>query len=215
MTLLHSAPPLTPDRRASSSPRAAVPPPRSAPGTLPVPHPFDAPVAAERALAAARPDDRDAIVWLSEHIATLHRVVYPAAARHPEAAAALREQQTLTGVLSRLLRRLHEQLAGDGAVAAEDVPSLRRNVLAALRAHSAGERELIRHLTSALTGEQWQYVASQYTERLQRGPTRPHPHTPRTGLPGRLAYRLSAAVDRTLDVLDSRAVRPVPSVAAA
>ncbi len=43
----------------------------------------------------------------------------------------------------------------------------------------------------------------------QRDPTRPHPHAPRTGLAGRLAYRVSGRLDRALDdAVDSCAVRP-------
>ncbi len=58
---------------------AAVPPQGPATDTLPLAlrHTFAAPVAAEQALAAPRPDYRDVIVWLSRHTATLDRVIYP------------------------------------------------------------------------------------------------------------------------------------------
>lgn len=213
MTLLPLASSPPADRSATLAALAAVPAPRPATDTLPLPlrSVFDASAAAERVLTAIGPDDRDAIVWLSWHIAALDHVLYPAAARHlPALSGALRSQQARTRALSLTLRRLHAQLAGDGAVSAHDVPSLRRQVLTALREHSAGERALIAQLQSALTGEQWGDLAGQYADRLQRGPTRPHPHTLRTGVLGRLAHRVSAVVDRTLDVLDSRAVRPVP-----
>ncbi len=193
------------------NPSAAVSPlprPRAAIDTFPLQHLFDAPTAAALALASAGRGDRDAIAWLSEHLATLDRVIYPVAARHlPAASAALHSQRHLSRTLALLLRRLHAQLDGDGATAAEDVASLRRAVLAALREHTAGDREMTAELRAALTAQQWQDLTGRYTSRLQRGPTRPHPHTPRTGLSGRLAYRVSALVDRTLDVLDSRAIR--------
>lgn len=150
------------------------------------------------------------MVWLSVHIATLDRVIYPAAARHLRGTAELRAQQAATHRLALLVRRLHAQLAGDGAAEFEDVPALRRHVLEALRQHSAGERDLLTRLREQLTDSQWSELTVQYAERLQRGPTRPHPHRPRTGAAGRLAYRFTAWTDHVLDVLDSRPVRPIP-----
>jgi hypothetical protein len=212
MTLLPLAPSSAPDQPTASAASASLPTPRTPTDTVPVQLVFDAPAAAEAALASAGRGDRDAIAWLSEHVATLDRVVYPAAARHlPQAACVLSRQRQRSRTLALLLRRLHAQLDGDGATTAEDVPSLRRKVLAALHEHTAGEQELTSQLRAALTAQQWQDLTARYTSRLQRGPTRPHPHAPRAGLAGSLAYRLSAGVDRILDVLDSRAIRPVPT----
>lgn len=215
MSVLPLAPPSAAGPPNPSAVVALVPPPRAALDNFPLQHPFDAPTAAEVALASAGRGDRDAIAWLSEHVATLDRVVYPVAARHlPVACSALRSQRERSRALALLLRRLHAQLDGDGAAAPEDVPSLRRTVLAALHEHTAGEREMTAELRAALTAAQWQSLAGSYAARLQHGPTRPHPHTPRSGLAGRIAYRVSALVDRVLDVLDSRAARPVPVVPA-
>ncbi len=125
-----------------------MPTPRTPADTFSVQHVFDAPAAAEAALASAGRGDRDAITWLSEHV---------------------------------------------------------------LREHTAGEQEMIAELPAALTIQQWQDVTGSYAARLQRCPTRPHPHASRAGLAGRLAYRASARVDRILDVLDSCAIRPVPT----
>jgi hypothetical protein len=126
-------------------------------------------------------------------VAALHRVIYPAAARHLTGTSrALRDQQERSRALALLVRRLHAQLSGDGSAAAEDVPSLRSTVLVALREHSDGERELTGLLRAALTAEQWQDVGAAYSSRLRSGPTRPHPHAPGTGLVGRLAYGMSA-----------------------
>ncbi len=213
MTLLPLASSSAPDQPTAIAAVASVPSPRAAMDTSSLQDAFDAPAAAEAALACAGRGDRNAIAWLSEHIATLDRVVYPVAARHLRTAApsALRSQRQRSRTLALLLRRLHAQLEGDGANAAEDVPSLRRALVAALREHSAGEQELTAELRAALTADQWQDLTGRYASRLQRGPTRPHPYTPRTGLGGRLAYRVSARVDRTLDVLDSRVIRGVPS----
>ena len=72
------------------APPAAVPAQRpgsdtAPPGLAAAPTLLAATAAAQQALTGS--NDRDAVVWLSEHIATLDRVVYPAAARHlPETA---------------------------------------------------------------------------------------------------------------------------------
>ncbi len=126
MSVLPLAPPSAAGPPNPSAVVALVPPPRAALDNFPLQHPFDAPTAAEVALASAGRGDRDAIAWLSEHVATLDRVVYPVAARHlPVACSALRSQRERSRALALLLRRLHAQLDGDGATGAEDVPSLR------------------------------------------------------------------------------------------
>jgi hypothetical protein len=87
---------------------------------------------------------------------------------------------------------------------------LRDAVLVALHEHTTREQELAGRLRAAMNVSDWPELLARYTERLQHGPTRPHPHAPREGLAGRFAYRLSAFADRTLDVLDSRPVHPIP-----
>jgi hypothetical protein len=57
-------------------------------------------------------------------------------------------------------------------------------------------------------------LAAAYESRLHSGPPRPHRHAPRSGLSGRLAYGINTRIDRSLDVLDFRVIRPVPAAAA-
>ena len=82
MTPLH---PASPDAVATASPPAApaagMPSQRPAPTGLSVSPVLAASLAAQRALASAKLDDHDAVVWLSEHIAAPDRVIYPAAVR--------------------------------------------------------------------------------------------------------------------------------------
>jgi hypothetical protein len=189
----------------------AAPPQQPLAATSAAPPVFSAPVAAKRALSSSALDDRDAIAWLSEHIATLERVIYPAAVRHlPTDSDALSGQRVRTRELALLVRRLHARLDGDAATAPLDVAGLRDAVLVAVEEHTAREQELAGRLRAAMGASHWSELLARYTERLQHGPTRPHPHAPRGGLAGRFAYRLSTFADRTLDVLDSRAVHPIP-----
>lgn len=120
----------------------------------------------------------------------------------------VRAQQAATHRLALLVHRLHAPVDGDGAVALEDLTALRGAVLAALRDHSTAERDLLGRPREQLTVREWTELGGRYVERMQRGPTRPHPHAPRSGVSGRAAYRLATWADHVLDVLDSRAVLP-------
>lgn len=213
MTLLPLSAPVGPVR-AVPVPSTALPVQRASTDTLPPPDLCAVPVAADRALSGAVHGDRDAVTWLSAHIATLDRVIYPAAGRYLRGSDGLRAQRAATHRLALLVRRLHGQLDGNGAAVREDVPALRRAVLAALREYSLAERDLLTRLREALTARQWTELTGRYAEHLRRGPTRPHPHARRTGVSGRAAYRLATWADHVLDVLDSRAVRPVPMTTA-
>jgi hypothetical protein len=123
MTLLPLTTPVGRVRPAVPVPDAAVPAQRPASDTVPEPDVFAVPDAAERALSGAIRSDRDAVAWLSAHIASLDRVMYPAAGRHLHGTDELRPQRGATHRLALLVRRLHAQLGGDGAVAAEDLPA--------------------------------------------------------------------------------------------
>jgi hypothetical protein len=210
MTLLPVTIPVGPVRAAAPVPDAAVPAQHPASEAVPQPDVFAAPDAADRALSSALGSNRDAVAWLSAQIATLDRVIYPAAGRHLHGTDELRAQRAATHRLALLVRRLQAQLDGDTAVAVEDLPVLRRTVLTALCEHSLTERDLLARLRQELTARQWTELAGQYAERLQRGPTRPHPHASRSGAAGSVAYRHSTWTDHVLDVFESRAVRPVP-----
>lgn len=147
------------------------------PAAVPVPRPPRVGEAVRLPDLLAAPD---AVVWLSVHIATLDRVIYPITARHLQETAGLRAQQAATRRLAVLVRRLHAQLDGDGAVELEDLPALRGAVLAALREHSRAERDLLAQLREKLTARQWTKLSEQYAQQLQRGP---HPAAPAHAAP--------------------------------
>lgn len=149
----------------------AGPVPAQRPPTAAVPQPdvFAAPDAAERALSAATPSDQAAVAWLSAHLAALDRVIYPAAGRRLHGTAELRAQRAATHRLALLVRRLHAQLDGDGAVVLDDLTMLRGAVLAALRQHSLAERDLLARLREELTARQWTELGARYAERLRSG----------------------------------------------
>jgi hypothetical protein len=169
------------------------------------------PAVAAEELGRLRPDYVDVVAWLSEHLAALHRVVYPAAARQlPSARRALTVQRAGSRDLEQALRRLHAHLNGDADAPRRELSQLHSQLLQALQRHSQGEHKLLERLEQSLPEQDWNGLAARYRASLGHGPTRPHPHVPHSGLAGRLAYRAAALCDRVLDVLDSRPVHPVP-----
>ena len=173
---------------------------------------FSVAAATARALDQARPQYTDVVVWLSQHLAALDRVVYPAAARQlPHAGQVIHAQQTRGRDLERVLRRLHAHLNGDGSAPLRELTGLHRQLLQTLGEHSQGERRLLERLSCALPAQDWDRLTARYRASLAHGPTRPHPFTPHAGVAGRVASRAAAAVDRLLDVLESRPVHPLRS----
>ena len=167
--------------------------------------------AAARALDQARPEYADVVGWLSRHLAALDRVVYPAAARQlPHARPVIHAQRARGRELERVLRGLHAHLNGDGSAPLRELPRLHSQLQQTLREHSQGERRLHEQLRRTLPAQDWERLTVRYRATLAHGPTRPHPFNPHAGLAGRLAYRAAAAVDRLLDVLESRPVHPLP-----
>lgn len=173
---------------------------------------FRATSAVTRALDQVRPEYADVVVWLSQHLAALDRVVYAAAARQlPQSRHAIRAQRASGRDLERVLRRLHAHLNGDGSAPLRELTLLHRQLQQTLRKYSEGERRLLEHLSRALPAQDWDRLTARYRASLAHGPTRPHPFTPHAGVAGRLASRAAAAVDRLLDVLESRPVHRLRS----
>ncbi len=169
------------------------------------------PAVAAEELGRLRPDYVDVVAWLSQHLAALDRVVYPAAVRQlPSARRAITVQRAGSRDLEQALRRLHAHLNGDAKAPRRELSQLHSQLLQALQRHSQGQQKLLEQLEQSLPEQDWNGLAARYHASLGRGPTRPHPHVPHAGLAGRLAYRAAALCDRVLDVLDSRPLHPVP-----
>ena len=167
--------------------------------------------AAARELARPSPNHTDVIAWLSGHLAGLDRVIYPAADRQlPTARQATAMQRQRTRQLERIVRQLHAHLNGDASTPLRELHRLRRQLLLTLAEHHQGAQALLRQLQQSLPDQDFQRLIAQYEASSQHGPTRPHPSIAHAGLVGQLSYAAAALCDRVLDVLDSRAMHPVP-----
>jgi hypothetical protein len=154
------------------------------------------------ALAGGR--DVDAIVWVSAHLAVSYRLLHREAAKVAGLEDLLAQQRRIDRRLERAARILERRHAGDGLVAGLDPRRLRRELLVAIEDHVAGEQLLLERLHGAWPVEHAAEMCASYARLLAGSPTRPHPHMPRRGAAGRVAYRLEAWRDHVLDTLDSR-----------
>ena len=167
--------------------------------------------AAARELARPGPNYTDVVAWLSGHVAGLDRVIYPMADRElPEARQATAMQRNRSRQLERIVRRLHAHLNGDAGTPLRELHRLHRQLLQTLAEHHQGAQALLRQLQQSLPAQDFQRLIAQYEASSQHGPTRPHPSIAHSGLVGQLSYAAAALCDRVLDVLDSRAVHPLP-----
>ena len=167
----------------------------------------------ERALLAL--DDPDtsslaAITWASTHLASVATVLYPVARRAlPHGRARLTTVAAADRALQRALWRLDHRLTGDVHVSGHVVQALEDAVRSALHEHVRQEAALVDELVAATTDKEQAALAGRLIAALRRGPTRPHPDAPVSGLAGAVAFRVDAGADRLRDLLDNRSC-PTP-----
>jgi hypothetical protein len=156
------------------------------------------------------PSSLRGVIWLSAHLAAMERAIETGPLRRvPEAQDQLKTQRQLGLRLQALLRNLERQRAGDALAPHAAWPNEREALLDQLGRHATGERTLIRLLVTTLNDEAIDKLLKDYSHAFERGPTRPHPYGPHGGRLGNAMFRLSAARDHVLDVLDSR-TSPIP-----
>jgi hypothetical protein len=152
----------------------------------------------------------DAVVWLSAHLTAMDRVIYPVMAKLLSGQQT--ELQRLHASTRRMqagLRALEQRCAGDGMMAARSLGTLRDRMLVLIDENAALEHALLARLAGVVDDEAAESLVARYEHAVRHGPTRPHPHAPRRGRLGRLAYVVDAMRDHALDVMDSRRV-PLP-----
>jgi hypothetical protein len=169
---------------------------------------------ARQALADAEPlAGYRGIAQLSGHLAVMRRLVCQAAVRRlaPDPslpAAYLADARQAEWAL----RLLEMRLAGDGCAARVTIEAALALLEQRLDRCRAAERALLAWLEHHAPPAERARLARAYRVLLAAAPTRPHPRGPRSGWPGRLAFRFHAFWDRVLDTMDSRpgAGRPPP-----
>jgi hypothetical protein len=153
----------------------------------------------------------DAVVWLSAHLSAIEHVVCPVLAKKFGASAppvvALRRK----GIeMEQALRTLERTLSGDASVMhLVDCADFSRRLTELVSERAADELVLLERLSDQLSAADQRRLAELYHHTLETAPTRPHPHSPHSGVLGSVAYHVNARRDHVMDVFDARGV-PTP-----
>ena len=116
--------------------------------------------------------------------------------------------------LEHTLALIKGRLYGEAHAIHLEWPELWVSAHAQLHEHNRSERRLVAELVRHADPVELDGLAQRLFEAETRGPTRPHPRTPHTGLPGLVARRIWALADRFWDAAEGRVipdpVRPAP-----
>ena len=145
----------------------------------------------------------------SRHLAAVDEVLLPEVCRRlpdgkQRARAYLLEARRLEQAVARLKARLY----GEIHVAHLPLTQVWQEVRAQLARHNDEELKLVRDVCPQLDGTACDDLAMRIYRAELRAPTRAHPYTPHTGLPGLAARRVFAFADRFWDSAQSRVVPP-------
>ncbi len=140
---------------------------------------------------------------LSRHVTAVEDILYPAVRQLPDgretAHFGLHQLRELELSARHLIASLYGELH-------ETTPraELWQRIAARLAWHVSDEEALCKRLDDALPEPQRHRIAVAFVHTFDRAPTRPHPYTPHSPRLGRTMHRIWSAVDRAMDVMDSR-----------
>ncbi len=151
----------------------------------------------------------------SRHLAAVDAVLLPLVGRHvPDGPPFVHEYLEQARRLEMTLSSLKARLYGEAHAIHLSWPGLWSDVRMELLQHNRMERTLVTQLVAHVEPATLDGVAQKVFRSEVAGPTRPHPHTPHTGVAGRLARRMWAQADRFWDAAEGRVipdpVRPAP-----
>jgi hypothetical protein len=151
----------------------------------------------------------------SRHLAAVDAVLLPLVRKRvPDGAAFVHEYLDQARDLEMRLASLKARLYGEAHAVHLSWAGLCSDVRQELLQHNAMEQTLVGRLVTHLDASMLNGLAQQVFRYEVTAPTRPHPHIPHTGMPGRVARRVWAQADRFWDTAEGRVipdpVRPVP-----
>jgi hypothetical protein len=151
----------------------------------------------------------------SRHLAAVEAVILPTVHRAvPDGDKACREYLQAARRLERTLSLVKARLYGEAHAIHLSWPQLWTVVRQQLSEHNRIERELVEALIEHDEPAHLDGLARRVFDAETRGPTRPHPYLPHTGIVSLVARRLWALADRFWDSAEGRVipqpVRPVP-----
>ena len=141
----------------------------------------------------------------SRHLAATNAVLAPAARRHlPDGR---RRTQELAGQARRLEAALFQTKAkiyGSSFAVRRPLAEVWADVDTEFSAFWDLEQRMVDELAARCPVEQRDQMADRLYRAEKRVPTRPHPHLPHLGIPGRMARVVAARIDRFWDVAEGR-----------
>ncbi|MPZ61232.1 MAG: hypothetical protein GEU93_08035 [Propionibacteriales bacterium] len=144
---------------------------------------------------------------LSRHLAAGEDVLLPSARRHLDHGhARVSDYVHHVRRLEQALHLLKAQLYGESTASHWTRQEIWSDIGELLDEHDEHEQRLMHTLCEHLDAAQCEELASRLHQAEERGPTRPHPFTPHTGVLGRLAHRFWRVADNIWDDAEGRVV---------
>src|SRR3954447_1599909 len=150
----------------------------------------------------------------SRHVAAVEAVLVPAARRVPGGHAPAKDYLHAACRLERTLCLVKARLYGEAHSIHLSWPRLWVLAREQLTEHNRLELELVERLIAADDPVHLDGLASRIFQAERRGPTRPHPYLPHTGVLSLVTRRVWAVADRFWDNAEGRVIpkpiRPAP-----
>jgi len=160
--------------------------------------------------AAAQPEHRHQTDWFyaiaAQHLAAAEDVLLPQVRRLPDGDDLVTTYVGNAKELERSLRFLKGRQYGDSRFVQLNHDDLWLQIDRLLMRHEAMETEYSQRLSEQLDASDLNRLTEDLLEAEEVAPTRAHPYSPHTGMPGRLAHRLWRMADNAWDSAEGRVV---------
>ncbi|MGW6279671.1 hypothetical protein [Kribbella sp. NPDC055071] len=160
--------------------------------------------------AAAHPERRHQTDWFyaiaAQHLAAAEDVLLPHVRRLPGGGDLVSRYVGNAKELERSLRFLKGRQNGDSRVLHLRHDDVWRRIDGLLAEHEAMETSYGRQICEQLDGSDVNTLTETLLEAEEVAPTRAHPHSPHTGMAGRLAHRMWRMADNAWDNAEGRVV---------
>lgn len=159
---------------------------------------------------AAHPENRHQTDWFyaiaAQHLAAAEDVLLPHVRRLPDGAGLVTRYVGNARDLERSLRFLKGRQYGDSRFLHLEHNDLWQHIDRLLDEHESMEATYSRQITELLEAPDVNTLTEDLLEAEEVAPTRAHPASPHTGLPGRLAHRMWRMADTAWDSAEGRVV---------
>ena len=160
--------------------------------------------------AAAQPEHRHQTDWFyaiaAQHLAAAEDVLLPQVRRLPDGDDLVTTYVGNAKELERSLRFLKGRQYGDSRFVQLNHDDLWLQIDRLLMRHETMETEYSQRLSEQLDASDLNRLTEDLLEAEEVAPTRAHPYSPHTGMPGRLAHRLWRMADNAWDSAEGRVV---------